>query len=601
MRQENTPIARKPISRKPLWLGFLLSILLHLGIGFWLGELWREEAEEEAFRARLAYYRTQFKPKRLPTAISARDLPQVTSKMEYLDSERVPPKVEESGVELVEPRLPGIEEPEISTGLEEFIVGTKSDTPALARVEMVPPTQMGLADSVGYVEMDLVDWEDLAWANREHAMVMPDPDSRRDITGYINFTRLRLHGAGSDTAGSLDALARFIRDHTGILAQVQDKTYQYFLSEQLLKDPIHFFIQGGGLPIHGDHQLTRFSEKEYALLKRYLREGGFLFIEGNNRFLREMIDHLKVVIGSEGGVSELPLTHPIYQSYYSFESGFPGENKERVTELEQRSWYYPNYNPREVFERQQEALASINPAQSEQQVGAPDYLGLYGVELNGDLVGVISDLQLSSRWAGIFDDEEDDPVGALPVLMPATNIAIYALTRPNGMTVKRELPSWVLKRPGLDPRAGPQRQMEADLVDPDLFADLDAYIALVQSPLGSKIGKGGLDLRLDGRYSLSLFKRGLHGLLLHNLPAGKHWVELSYGGKSKQLEVDLRGGEVLTLTFTLNRLAFFSQLHLNQMEDLVGVEKWRERFTDLQIEEIYLDEERGVLDSGGKF
>ena len=98
-----------------------------------------------------------------------------------------------------------------------------------------------------------------------------------------------------------------------------------------------------------------------------------------------------------------------------------------------------------------------------------------------------------------------------------------------------------------------------------------------------------------------MLKSDLHGLLLHNLPSGKHWLELYYGGKSKHLEIDLQGGEVLTLTFALNRLAFFTQLRLSQMQEKVKVEEWLESFSDLQIEEIYLNEERNVLDSTAKF
>ena len=41
---------------------------------------------------------------------------------------------------------------------------------------------------------------------------------------------------------------------------------------------------GGGLIAYRDEVLTMFSLEEKALLGRYLREGGFLFIEGNNRF-----------------------------------------------------------------------------------------------------------------------------------------------------------------------------------------------------------------------------------------------------------------------------------------------------------------------------
>ena len=593
------PLPHKSINRKPVWIGFLISLLLHLGIGFWMGELWQQEEEEEAFRARLAYFRTKLKPRRLET-INTQKMPRISSQMEYLDSEALPPELRESSLESLPPSPADIEAPDAPTTLEEFRIGAKASAPVLVQETRISPTQLGLADSVRHASMDLLRLQDMARANKEHALVVPDKTTRRDLSGYINFTRLQLYGAGSDTAGSLDALARYLRDNTLLLAQVRGETHSYFMSEQLLKDPIHFIIEGSGSPAYDPAYLTRFSDEEYLLLKRYLHTGGFLFIEGRNHFLREMIDHLKKVLGSDGNLFALPPTHPIYQSYYSFESGFPGENKQRIREPEGQSWHYPLSNPRELFETQSNARAADNPT-LRQENAAPDYLGLYGVELNGELVAVLSDLQMASKWAMIATTEEESTENALPSLLPGTNIVIYALTRPGGLTAKQEQPVWVEQRPDFISQTTLQEHIEKDFTDRELFSDLDAYIALVQSPLGSKIGKRGLKIRLDGRYSLTMIKSDLHGLLLHNLPAGKHWLELYYGGKSKHLEIDLQGGEVLTLTFALNRLAFFTQLRLSQMQEKVKIEEWLESFSDLQIEDIYLDEERNVLDSAAKF
>ncbi len=593
------PPPHRSIDRKPVWIGLLISLLLHLGIGFWMGELWQQEEEEEAFRARLSYFRTKLKPRRLET-INTQKMSRISSQMEYLDPESLPPELRQSGLEPLPPSPSEIEVPEAPTTLEEFHIGGKDSAPVLAQETRISPTQLGLADSVGHASMDLLRLQDMARANKEHALVVPDKTTRRDLSGYINFTRLRLYGAGSDTAGSLDALARYLRDNTLLLAQVRNETHSFFVSEQLLKDPIHFIVEGSGLPAYDPADLTRFSEEEYLLLKRYLHSGGFLFIEGGNRFLHEMIDHLKKVLGSDGNLFALPPSHPIYQSYYSFESGFPGENKQRIREPEGQSWYYPLSNPRELFEAQSNARAADNPT-LRQENAAPDYLGLYGVELNGELVAVLSDLQMASQWAMIATTAEESTENALPSLLPATNIVIYALTRPGGLTAKRDQPLWVEQRPDFISQATLQEHIENDFTDGELFSELDAYIALLQSPLGSKIGKRGLKIRLDGRYSLNMIKSDLHGLLLHNLPAGKHWLELHYGGESKHLEIDLQGGEVLTLTFALNRLAFFTQLRLSQMREVVKIEDWLESFSDLQIEEIYLDEERNVLDSATKF
>ena len=129
---------------------------------------------------------------------------------------------------------------------------------------MISPSSLGLADSMGEASMDLLRLEDMARANKDHAAIIPSRATRRDLSGYVNFTQLRVYGAGSGR-GALDALSRYLRDHTDLLAQVRDKTYELFLSEQLLKDPIHFLFEDT-LSAYDPNILTKFSADEKALL-----------------------------------------------------------------------------------------------------------------------------------------------------------------------------------------------------------------------------------------------------------------------------------------------------------------------------------------------
>ena len=125
---------------------------------------------------------------------------------------------------------------------------------------------------MGIASMDLLRLADMARANKDHAAVIGSRATRRDLAGYVNFTQLRVYGASSGR-GALDALSRYLRDHTHLLARVRDKTYEYFLSEQLLKDPVHFLFQDT-LSAYDENVLTKFSSEEKVLLGRYLREGG---------------------------------------------------------------------------------------------------------------------------------------------------------------------------------------------------------------------------------------------------------------------------------------------------------------------------------------
>ena len=75
--------------------------------------------------------------------------------------------------------------------------------------------------------------------------------------------------------------------------------------------------------------------------------------------------------------------------------------------------------------------------------GAPYPEGLWGVEVGGDLVAVLSDLQLLSTWEvdASLRPGEEGPIKS-PYLQAGINIVLYALTREGGLTAKRERPLW---------------------------------------------------------------------------------------------------------------------------------------------------------------
>jgi hypothetical protein len=237
---------------------------------------------------------------------------------------------------------------------------------------------------------------------------------------------------------------------------------------------------------------------------------------------------------------------------------------------------------------------NVNPEQQNTQAPLPN-LGIWAVEVDGEIVAMLSDLALYARWASSF---QDDPSidGSELYLQAGTNILVYAMTREAGVTDKRAPVAWTQTRPAAPLGLASEAAAESPGEESELFADLDASLALIQSPYGTAIAKGGLSIRLDGRYSLDLLKRGSHGLILHNLPAGDHWLELSYGGKTSEVAVRLEGGKVSTVTFGLSRLAMFSSLRLKQQEEAVGVAHWLQSFDDLTIEELFLGEDRQVLE-----
>ena len=310
-----------------------------------------------------------------------------------------------------------------------------------------------------------------------------------------------------------------------------------------------------------------------------------------------MKDQLREILGAEARLAPVPTSHPLYHSFYEFGGGFPGEDRSRDRYMEGNSpWYYPTNNRNDLLALQQEQVTVAAGAASEQEAEVlhPSE-GLWGVELDGELVAVLSDMGFEGKWKASFNTEGDATGISTYALMAGTNILVYALTRKSGITPQLPPPTWMPdQRPVAMVQEAPLA-VDVAVADELLFDDLDAWLALVLAPIGSEITKD-VTVRLDGRYSLELLKRGYQGLLFHNLPAGRHWVELRYGGQTQQVEVDLRGGEVTTLTFALNRFAFVSRLRMQEQEERADWPRWSAAFADLEVEEIYLAADREWLE-----
>ena len=569
---------------RTLLISFALSLVLHLAFILLVEPFWQEDQEARAFRARLAYQPRFTPPPRLPTP--SLTLPR--AEMEYLPPTAGPSSAPEVPLPLPTGRLPLDEaRPQTELAIWEG-VQLRPELPRGGREVLPRPWEWIQVDTSAGATMELLSLADMARADRQRAVVIPDLYSRRDITGYINFTYLRMDGVGGyGTAGRpmLEDLARYIRDYTRILAQGRDRHHNFFLSEELLEDPIHFMFPTARLEGRFPQQRIYVREQERALLEKYLRGGGFLFIDADRiadgrRFLREMVELLRSLLGSDGRLFEIPLSHPIYHSFYDFNSGFRREDKRNILEVEGRPWFYPDRPPCS-------------------DVDFPKPRGLWGVQLGDETVAVISDLALHWGWSGqpspceemSEDTTASTEVVTLPYLQAGTNIVVYALNRPGGLAARQGPPAWKPVRPEIPLGAILAEDVAAEVEDSDLFDALGGSLALVRAPLGSRIEKVDLRLKVDGQPMLELLGRDSNGVLVHNLPAGPQRIELEYGGKVQNLEIDLEGGRVLTVGFSLRRLVFLTRLHLDIHGEQVEVEDWLERFSDLQVEEIYLAEE----------
>jgi hypothetical protein len=218
------------------------------------------------------------------------------------------------------------------------------------------------------------------------------------------------------------------------------------------------------------------------------------------------------------------------------------------------------------------------------------------------VVGVLSDLPLTGPWARSFqvlpEGTVDESAPSGPALMAGVNLVAYALTRQGGLTPKEERLAWMPARPVVALPAGRDQPPDPAVEGASLTSALDASLAVVLAPLGQALGEGGMEVLVDGRYSVQVLDARLHGMLLHNLPAGRHWLEVRYEGRSRQVDLDLTGGKVQTVLFAVSRLAFLTRLRLAAQEEQIGLEQWLRAFPELRLEEIFLAEDREVLESG---
>lgn len=138
---------------------------------------------------------------------------------------------------------------------------------------------------------------------------------RRDaVPGVMTIGRLHYDGGGDWYANpsSLPNLLAAIGARTGMRVASREKVVR-LTDDELWNVP---FLHMTG---HGN---VRFSEPELAILRQYLRQGGFLHADDNygmdesiRRELARLFPGLALV--------EVPLTHPVFNLVYQFPRGVP--------------------------------------------------------------------------------------------------------------------------------------------------------------------------------------------------------------------------------------------------------------------------------------
>jgi len=136
----------------------------------------------------------------------------------------------------------------------------------------------------------------------------------REKKSAFTIARLKYHGGGDwyNDPSAIPNLLNFIKSQTNILTAADEKRVE-IMDQELFSYPV-LFLTG--------HGKITFSDEEAARLRKYLTNGGFLYVDddyGMDKFFRAA---MKKAFPDKEFV-ELPFSHPIYHSHFYFNNGLP--------------------------------------------------------------------------------------------------------------------------------------------------------------------------------------------------------------------------------------------------------------------------------------
>ena len=143
----------------------------------------------------------------------------------------------------------------------------------------------------------------------------------------FSFTRLRYHSGDWDTDQRMPAnLLNSLIEYTRI--QVETKEQVIDLESNDLFNAPFCYLSG--------HKLVEFSRKEAENFKRYVLNGGFIFVDDCNHdidglFAKSFESQMHALFGA-GAIRKIPANHAIYHSFFNFDKGPP------TTSFELNGW-----------------------------------------------------------------------------------------------------------------------------------------------------------------------------------------------------------------------------------------------------------------------
>ena len=143
----------------------------------------------------------------------------------------------------------------------------------------------------------------------------------------FTFTRLRYRSGDWDTDQRMPAnLLNSLIEYTTVPIHPQEKVID-LSSNELFNAPF-CYLSG--------HKLVQFDAQESAFFKKYVQNGGFIFVDDCNHdidglFAKSFETQMSSLFGPDA-LRKIPSTHDIYRSFFQFEKGPP------TTSFELNGW-----------------------------------------------------------------------------------------------------------------------------------------------------------------------------------------------------------------------------------------------------------------------
>jgi len=283
----------------------------------------------------------------------------------------------------------------------------------------VENTRMSSKRGVSGLKDNLIDW--MNFQDRFSGLIDQGSD-KKDVSGFIEFYQLEYRGSKVEENNqpawncipqALMNLAEFINNNTKI--RVTLKGSVRLDSKELFNIPIIFMMGYRAEPIY--------TKEEAQNLGKYLREGGFLFIDDAfayeagsfNRKARQLI---RDALGFDAVFERIPNNHPIYHAWEDFDGPPAGDDNIRPNGM---------------------ALANPNPNQRLKPV--PErYKYLEGVFLGGRLAVLLSSKGYTRAWGDWLKNPASfgGPQDNTRQFQLGLNIIVFASTQKGGIIDKNK-------------------------------------------------------------------------------------------------------------------------------------------------------------------